>query len=286
VRRLGDFSQIEAFQVAPEAEVLYGNIVFPVAVGRRLPVVWSTQGVIDARPGIWFPEESARTHSILISRSAVTQCWSQVGFGGLLARRPQIPADRVKVIPPLIYIDLPPPVEPPDGDLRALFVGWDARLKGLPVVLDALSAVGPGVRLEVITAGAAPEGLPSHVDWLGPQPRQEVLRRLRRADIHVFPSRTESFGVAALEAMAAGVAQVVDSNGVPAEVAGGGALTVDGSDASDLRRAVERLAGDRELRAALGREGLRRWQTRYCPEVVGPQLEAALAAAASAGLQP
>src|SRR5437588_2630020 len=73
-RRLRDVHQLQWVEPPSSAELLYGHIVFPT--DGRLPTLWSTNGVIDARPGMWFPEQSARTHARFIARAALTQCWS------------------------------------------------------------------------------------------------------------------------------------------------------------------------------------------------------------------
>ena len=272
-RWLRDIAQVQRFAVDDDVEVLYGNIVFPVTAPPR-PTVWSTQGVLDARPGIWFPEESARTHARMITRSAATQCWSQLGLAGIVERQPHVDTNKLHVIPPLLYIDLPDPW-PRDGtDVVALFVGAFGLLKGIDVVVEAMREVGPGLRLEVICNDTPPADLPAAITWLGPRPRPEVLARLRSADIHLFPSTTESFGIAAVEAMAAGVPQIIDAGGVPAELVGPGGIAVDGRSPASVAAALTSLAADRQRREELGRLGAARYRERFSPEAVGPQLEA------------
>jgi glycosyltransferase involved in cell wall biosynthesis len=281
-QQLSNLGQVRAFDVHPDTEVLYGNIAFPVARGRRLPVLWSTQGVVAAA-GVRFPEQSARTHAHLIGKAAVTQCWSQHGLAGLAARQPGLDLSRVHVVPPMVYVELPDPWPRTGGDVEALFIGGDGRLKGLDVALEAMRGVGAGLRLSVITDDPPPTDLPSGVTWLGPRPRTEVLARLCASDIHLFPSQVESFGVVTLEAMAAGVAQVLDRAGVPCEVAGGSAEAVDGADPADVRRALELLAGDDALRVSQGLVGVQRYRSVFAPTVVGPAIERLLELAAQTG---
>lgn len=269
---LGNRSQLLHLRVPPSAALMFGNITFPVAVGTRLPVLWSTQGVIEREQVTFFPDESGRTHDYLMGRATLTQCWSNLGLAGLLARRPHLSEAAVRVVPPLVQIDLPPPAVRNSDDVEVLFVGAPASVKGLPVALEAMRRAGPGLRMSVICSDPPPTALPSNVTWLGRRPHSEVLARFQAADIHLFISRAESFGVAALEAMAAGLAQVVDRRGVPAELAGAGARTVDGSDPGDVLAALEDLASDREVRRELGAAGFHRYHSSYSPEVVGPQI--------------
>lgn len=271
-RWLRDVAQIERVVVPSHVGAAYGHISYPIARGR--PTLWSTAGVLDARPGEWFPAQSVRTHERLMAMAAATQCWSELGRRGLLERTDRVTSERLHVVPPLVYVDLPSPWERPDGDLVAIFIGAFGRLKGLPVLLDAMRGIGSGLRLEVITADAAPAELPSSVDWLGARPRQEVLSRLMSADIHVFPSRTESFGGVVVEALAAGTPQVVDASGVPAEIVGEAGVVVPGQDSAAIKDALDRLAADADLRDRLRRASLTRYRERYAPEVVGAHLAA------------
>jgi len=281
-RRLRDVAQVRRVRVPPGTQVLYGNITFPLS-RPRLPVVWSTQGILDDRPGMWFPRRSAETHRRFIDASALTQCWSNKGRAGLQEWLGEEHMAKVEVVPPLVYVDLPAPWSRTAGDITAVFVGAYGWLKNLPAALEAMRHVDPGLALEVITADPPPPDLPSNVHWLGPRPRPEVLARLRSADVHLFPSSTESFGMAGIEAMAAGVAQIVHRGGVPAECAAGTALEVDGSDPEQVAAALIRLAGDDDLRSTLATRGHRRWVDHFSPEAVGPRLAELIDRAADAG---
>jgi D-inositol-3-phosphate glycosyltransferase len=101
-----------------------------------------------------------------------------------------------------------------------LFVGRLVPVKGLDRLLRSLPAVAaqrPGTRLLVAggdgphgpdtkagVALAAELGIAARIQWLGPVPRREMPRLYRAADCLVVPSRYESFGLAALEALACG----------------------------------------------------------------------------------
>jgi glycosyltransferase involved in cell wall biosynthesis len=88
------------------------------------------------------------------------------------------------------------------------------------------------------------------------------------ADVFLLPSRQESFGLVALEAMSAGVA-VVASNvgGLPEVVADGktGFLR-DPDDEAGMAAAVLRLLEDDGLRSRMGRAGRRLAMARFGAE--------------------
>ncbi|MEY2423465.1 MAG: hypothetical protein QOI95_3532 [Acidimicrobiaceae bacterium] len=269
-RWMRDVGQIQAVRVRPGTEALYGHIVFPVS-RPALPTVWSTAGVIDARPGIWFADQSAQTHAHLLPRADAVQCWSEFGKIGLLERLPRVDPDTITVLPPLVQLDLPPPMPRPPGDPVAIFIGANGALKGLDVVVAAAALV-PDVRVEIITHTPPPARFSANVDWLGPRAHAEVLARLGSASVHVFPSTTESLGGVVVEALAAGVAQIVDGRSVTAEVAGAGGIAIDGRDPEATADALRRLAGDERLRATVAGAGLERYATTYAPDAVGRRL--------------
>jgi glycosyltransferase involved in cell wall biosynthesis len=89
---------------------------------------------------------------------------------------------------------------------------------------------------------------------LGMVPHDELLRLYERAAVVACPSRREGFGVACLEAMAAGRPVVASSVGGLRDlvVDGETGLLVPPGDVAALRAALEQLLGDAGLRARLG----------------------------------
>ena len=88
----------------------------------------------------------------------------------------------------------------------------------------------------------------------------------QRAELVVFPSLYEGFGLPLLEAMACGVPVVASNTSALPEVAGGAAMLVDPLDAAGMAQAIARLLGDKALRRRLRDGGLARaaqfsWQT-------------------------
>jgi glycosyltransferase involved in cell wall biosynthesis len=108
------------------------------------------------------------------------------------------------------------------------------------------------------------------VALLGTVPEEELPRWYHTADAFVFPSRSEGWGLALLEALAAGLATVATDIPVFREFLGGqDALLVPAGDAGALGDAMVRVASDPELRDRLGRRGPRvagRFTWRRCAE--------------------
>ena len=168
--------------------------------------------------------------------------------------------------------DAPPRSQ--DGPFRALYVGRLEREKGVFVLLEAWRRSGlrpPEARLDVVGGGPVPplEGNtpgPLGVTFAGPRPPEDVRAALSEAHVAVVPSIAtrafrEPWSLFVNEAMHQGV-PVVATDAVGA-VAGGlvqhgrNGLVVPGGDPPALAAALERLAGDRRLAAALGDQAAR-----------------------------
>ncbi|HEX8129085.1 MAG TPA: glycosyltransferase family 4 protein [Pyrinomonadaceae bacterium] len=105
------------------------------------------------------------------------------------------------------------------------------------------------------------QGIADRVHFLGG--RADVADILRALDIFIFSSRKDSFGVAVVEAMLAGVPVVVSDIGALLEVTRGGeyASVFRTGDADDLARRLLELITDRAGRVRLA-EAASRWAER------------------------
>ena len=113
---------------------------------------------------------------------------------------------------------------------RLLFLGrWDVHEKGLDLLFTALAEIAgqeadlrlrlvgpPGGARDELAARVARSGAP--VDLVGFV--DDVWAELRAADLLVLPSRKEGFGLAGLQALAAGVPVLLSSRAGLAEVVG------------------------------------------------------------------
>ena len=88
------------------------------------------------------------------------------------------------------------------------------------------------------------------------------------------PSLYEGFGIAPLQAMAAGVPVLVGDNSAQPEVAGDAGLYVDALDVADIERGMQTLLSDESLAAAHVAAGLQRVQQFSWERSAGAMLEA------------
>jgi D-inositol-3-phosphate glycosyltransferase len=150
-----------------------------------------------------------------------------------------------------------------------LFVGRIQPLKGLDVAVQALAelgdpdavlvvvggASGPGGRRELdrIHKLAAGLGVGDRVRLADPQPHHMLSSFYRAADVVLVPSRSESFGLVALEAAACGTPVVAAAVGGLRTLVDHGrtGFLVDGRDAGHYAAHTERILADHELAADL-----------------------------------
>ncbi len=158
-----------------------------------------------------------------------------------------------------------------ESDLLVLFVGMNFEVKGLDAVVAAVAkarAARPdaGIRLLVVGKGnerkyrelARARGIGDAVAFAGPQ-ADAVERYYRASDLFAMPSHFDTFGMAVLEAMAAGLPVIVSANvGARDVVEDGinGYVVAATGDADAAARAIVAMA-DREARARLGAEAAR-----------------------------
>lgn len=189
------------------------------------------------------------------------------------------------VIP--LGIDLSPYLNLPSPDI---FIGHFPETAGKPLVLflsrldpkkniefllEAFQSVAPPTHL--VIAGDGPPayitqlkeiaqgfGLSQRVTWTGRVEGLIKLSALAATDLYVLPSHSENFGIALLEAMAAGLA-CVSSSGVAlaSEAAKEGAVILMPNSAGELAVTLKRLLSNPLERAVLGHTAITLTQKKY-----------------------
>ena len=126
------------------------------------------------------------------------------------------------------------------------------RLAGLNLVFAGEGAERPRLEAQVEQLGIG-----DRVRFLGSVDRKRVARLLAGARALTLPSRYEPFGIALLEAMAAGVPAVAAATDGMLEFArdGDNALVVPSEDPDELAAAIARIDTDNQLRQRLISEG-------------------------------
>ncbi|HEU4840815.1 MAG TPA: glycosyltransferase, partial [Ilumatobacteraceae bacterium] len=160
-----------------------------------------------------------------------------------------LPVDR----PVLLFVGRIQPLKAPDVAIRAL-----AALVGFPDAVLAIVGGASGVEgdTEALEARrlAAELGVGDRVLFVAPQPHHILSSWYRAADLVIVPSRSESFGLVALEAAACGVPVVASAVGGLLNIVHDGVTgwLVEGRDPERYARAMAQLLGDPLGAAAMG----------------------------------
>lgn len=150
-----------------------------------------------------------------------------------------------------------------------LYVGTLEPRKNVPRLLDAYARLcrlgdppplvlvgGRGWRHAGIDARLARLGLGERVRLLGYLPAAELPLCYNAADLFVYPSLYEGFGLPPLEALACGTPVVTSNTSSLPEAVGAAALCVDPRDVPALATAMGQALEDHALRARLRAAGL------------------------------
>lgn len=157
---------------------------------------------------------------------------------------------------------------------------------GLDTLIQAVALLSPELEWQLLLAGDGPEfnrlklitnnlKLTKKVSFLGRVDNQEIPTLLTSADVFVRPSRQEGFGVAFLEAMAAGIPVIgTPVGGIPDFLTDSETgLLVPVDDPQALAGAIVSLKNNPKLKNILTTSALQLIKRRYDWDIVAQQVE-------------
>ena len=229
----------------------------------RRPTVW-TERQRGLRERLERPVWDAAT--LVLTKSAWAAASLRDEYG--------IAADRLRVVPLGAQVPAEVPARTAHDRPTITFVGRSLARKGGLVLLDLFRARwADRYELHLVTKDAvAPSpGVVVHTDFEPGDPRLQDL--FGRTDVLAFPTETDTFGYAALEAMAAAVPVVARrTSALPEIVVDGetGLLVDESPDA--LVVALETILEDPARARAMGEAGRQRVLDRFDARVTTPAL--------------
>jgi glycosyltransferase involved in cell wall biosynthesis len=170
----------------------------------------------------------------------------------------------------LLFLSRIDPVKNLEGLLRAMAIvcRQDAR------VFLRIGGDGETDYVESLKSLAAELGIAERVAWLGYVSGERKKAELSNAKVFVQPSYSESFGIATIEALAAGLPTIV-SDGVAThqEIVSANAGIVTGSDAESIAHGILRFLAQPEIWNAMSQAARRLAVEQFSLDAMGEGLE-------------
>jgi glycosyltransferase involved in cell wall biosynthesis len=141
------------------------------------------------------------------------------------------------------------------GDIKGIRKNLDTVLKAMVTIKDLHLAVLASYTRTQAPALAATLGIADRVHFIGE--RSDVAAVMRSADMLIFPSRYEPFGMVILEALASGLPVIASRAAGASEIIepGCGIIVEDANNVQELSNAIRRLVADRDLRSQMAERG-------------------------------
>ena len=171
----------------------------------------------------------------------------------------------------------------PNGERILVHVSNFRPVKRVTDVIEIFDRVRKQIPAKLLLLGDGPDRSPA--EWLAVQKgihndviflgkREQVYETLGISDVLLLPSELESFGLAALEAMASEVVPIATSvGGVPEVIENGTGFLADVGDVETMARyAIEILSEEGRLRE-IGKKCRASAQKRFCTTKIIPQYE-------------
>jgi glycosyltransferase involved in cell wall biosynthesis len=226
----------------PATRILYGAVIRMTA--RRATRVLADSDATLADLGQWLPWASVKSERVYL------------GVDTAFAPVPQSQVDelRRRAGLPVRYV---------------LHVGTNKPHKNVRTLLEAWSSLDVGVREGVTLALAGPRdrggdqdarlcqalGITGSVIHYGPVAERDLRALYQGAELFVFPSLYEGFGLPVLEAMAMGTPVACSDRSSLPEVAGDAALLFDPDSPTGIAHAIATLLTDGQLSRDLATRG-------------------------------
>src|SRR3974390_1820923 len=229
------------------------------------PLVTTEHNTWNARRRWWFRPVDAWMYSLYRPIACNSEATAQE-----LARWCPHVKDKLRVIPNGVPVEVFLNARPADlsgvgkGMIKAVFVGRFEPQKDHATLVRAL-ALAPRIHLFLLGDGplrhqmqllARDLGVSDRVTFAGF--RDDVPQILKACDIYVHSTTSDGFGMAACEAMAAGLPVIVSDVPGLAQVVEGAALVTPVGDHASMARELNVLAGSFEKRATMSEASRRR----------------------------
>jgi len=160
-------------------------------------------------------------------------------------------------------------------NLECLLAAWPTVLQAQPHAQLVIAGAGEASYVATLRATAERWGAGASVQWVGYVEGRRKRALLEHAAVFVLPSFNENFGIAAVEALAAGVPCVLSEGvAVATEVVAAGAGLVVPAEPDALAGAIKGLLADAPQRGRMAKAARQLARERFSPAALGERLQA------------
>ena len=208
-----------------------------------------------------FLKETRHAHQILAASRYLASGLQAIG----------LPKEKIFILPyglPKNFFESPP--SPIPG--RVLFVGNVNLLKGIPYLAEAARILkSKNSSIEVRVVGPLQLDINTNPTFFGPNyigqvPRGEVKREFLQADLFVFPTLSDGFGMVLIEALHADLPIIATSNCADVVEDGINGFIVPARDAEMLAHKILKIVENRGLRDLMSIES-RKLATKFTQDI-------------------
>lgn len=265
----------------PRDDVFFCPSYVVPLLSREHPVVVTHHGSYEIIPSAfrWWPRTRARLIYQQSCRRADAVITVSESSRRNIVRFYGVDERKIRIVPPGVD-DVFRPIDDatrlderrrsyfPDGRPFVLFVGKMTARRHVPDLVDAFAGfvrrqraphglvlVGPDTVGHSLPERFAALGIADRVHWKRFATHEELVEAYNAADIFIYPSDYEGFGMPVLEAIACGTPTITLNNSAFPEFAGGIAHFAQDGSARALENALCEVAASPDVRALTRRDG-------------------------------
>jgi len=187
-----------------------------------------------------------------------------------------IPEEKIKVVPPGLPEPLLEKIERNDDKVRFLFIGTSFYRKGGDIILNAYKVIKdryPNISLTMVTLLPSSIKLPEDVTILKPMRRSKLFKNIYPYhDVLLMPSRSEGFGLTAVEAMSVGLPVIAKNTFALPEIVEHGRAGFIFNTFNELVKYMSLIIEDEQLRSNMSKKSREIFKTKYHINVTNQKL--------------
>ena len=274
--------------VSSGAQVIFAYERFP-STTNGVPVAWITSPSFPAvmekqgytaeaikRSGEWKRVRAAQTAKFIFNTHVALNAFMEQNGEQYRSKSVVIPC----LISDLVAYDKAH-LKWESGPLKFLFVGRQARRKGLPTTVEAMTPLlkaHPEISFTIVSSmddGAVEMPNLPNLTVTQNISREALMQLMRESHFLLMPSWFENYGFVYIEAMSQGCLPVALNNPVQLELIGDYGILLSSQDADEMHQALSTAIQSPEIYRQKALEGLANFEAKHTPHAIANQFASA-----------